>query len=133
MLTSYAIFEDLEAIWRPLSDAERIVATARIAQASRKVRGDVPLVDGYTIDQRIELGFLDPVMVADVVVEMVKRVMVLPDYIRQRSITVDDATKSETYDATTSSGVMFIAPTEMGMLTGRLVLSGAFEVAPGLS
>ena len=133
MLTPYAIPEDLEVIWRPLTAAEKVVATARIAQASRKVRGDVPLVDGYTIDQRIGLGFLDPAMVTDVVVEMVKRVMVAGDYIRQRSITVDDATKSETFDVATSAGVMFIAPTEMGTLTGRIVLSLAFEIAPAVS
>jgi hypothetical protein len=127
----YAIPADLEAIWRPLSAAETTVAVARIAQASRKIRGDVPLVDGLTVDQRIGLGFLDVELVKDVVVEMVRRVMLMGDYVRQQSVTVDDATKSSTYDVGVSSGVMFIADTEMGTLTGRVVLSGAFEIALG--
>jgi hypothetical protein len=77
------------------------------------------------------LGFLDVELVKDVVVEMVRRVMLMGDYVRQQSVTVDDATKSSTYDVGVSSGVMFIADTEMGTLTGRIVLSGAFEVALG--
>jgi len=127
----FAIPEDLEAIWRPLTAAETVVAVGRIAQASRKVRGDVPLVDGLTIDQRIDQGFLEIDLVKDVVVEMVRRVMAMGDYVHQQSVTVDDATKSATYDAGVSSGVMFIADTEMGTLTGRIVLSGAFEIALG--
>lgn len=124
-----AIPEDLEAIWRPLTDAETSVAVARIAQASRKIRGDVPLVDGLTVAQRIDAGSLDGELVRDVVVEMVRRVMVMGDYVRQQSITVDDATKSSTYDVGVSSGVMFIADSEMNSLVGRAVVSSAYEIA----
>jgi hypothetical protein len=43
----------------------------------------------------------------------------VPGYVRQRSVTVDDATQSFTYDTSVSGGEMFITEREMQRLMGR--------------
>jgi len=70
---AYATVTDLEARWRPLSDAEKARAGVLLGVASRKVRA---LCKG--IDQRIANDDLDPDLVTDVVCEMVKRGMATP-------------------------------------------------------
>lgn len=123
----FATPDDLENIWRPLTLAERAVATARIAQASRKIRREI-----LGVDARIDAGTLDSEDVKDITVEMVKRVMAVPSYIRQQSITVDDATKSTTFDSTVSGGRLFITDEERGILIGTAPgSSGAFEIVLG--
>lgn len=128
-MNPFAEPSDLAAIWRPLSAEEIPVAIARLDQASRKIRREIPPIDGKTLDERIAAGLLTPDDVKDVAVEMVKRVMALPSYIRQQSVTVDDATKSQTVDSSVSSGVMFIAPEERASLMGRPTM-GAFTITP---
>src|SRR5664279_3645464 len=126
----FAIPADVEAIWRPLSDAEKVVAAARINQASRKIRREVIPIDGLTIDGRIEAGFLGADDVKDVVVEMVKRVMMSPGYIRQQSITIDGDSKSQTFDGSVSTGQMFITESEMRILMFGAPSFGAFTITP---
>jgi hypothetical protein len=128
----FAIPADVAGIWRPLTDAETAVVTNRIAQASRRIRAEVPLVDGLTVDERIDFGTLDAALVKDVVVDMVKRLVSIPGYLRQRSVTVDDGTTSETYDSSVSGGELFISDREMDLLVGRRTSrSRAFTITPG--
>lgn len=71
---------DLAAVWRPLSDAEAQQAMNLLAAASSKLRHACP----FDIDARVALfeagstdpTALDPVLVTDVVVTIVKRYMV---------------------------------------------------------
>jgi hypothetical protein len=129
-MASYAEPSDLAAIWRPLTADETEIAFNRLEQASRKIRREIGPVGGLSIDQRIAAGLLDIDDVKDVAVEMVRRVMSIPGYIRQQSVTVDDATKSLTFDGSVSGGVMFIDDEERRSLMGRPTM-GAFTITPG--
>lgn len=123
---------DVSSIWRDLTAAEETVVANRIEAASQMVRDEVPLVGGLDVDERINAGTLSLETVKQVVVAMVHRVVSIPGYIRQRSVTVDDATQSETFDSSVSGGEMFITDREMRRLMGRR--SGgqrAFTITPG--
>lgn len=103
-----------------------------IAEASQMVRDDVPLVGGLDVDQRIASGSLSAATVRAVVVAMVDRVVSVPSYVRQQSVTVDDGSQSFTYDSTVSGGEMFISDREMQRLMGRAAKrQRAFTITPG--
>ena len=131
-MAPFADPSDVEAIWRELTNDEIAVVTARIAEASQLVQDEVPEVGGLTVDERITAGTLSPETVKQVVVAMVHRVVSIPGYLRQRTVTVDDATQSETYDVSVSGGEMFITDRELRRLMGRKT-SGqrAFTITPG--
>jgi hypothetical protein len=74
MPSDYATVDDLEARWRPLSEAERARAAVLLGDASRHVRRRVP-----TLDDRLTAGSLDPFDVVAVVAGMVKRVLLAGD------------------------------------------------------
>lgn len=124
---------DIEAIWRPLTDAETGKAVARIEQASRLVRREVPLVKGLTVDQRITAGTLTVDDVRDVVSEMVLRTFTLTPYVRQQSVAVDDGSKSNTFDSSVSDkGGVYLTEAELRTLSGRRSSGGrAFTIIPG--
>lgn len=61
---------DVAAGWRPLTSDELTRVGALLDRASRMVRALVP-----TVDARIASGTLDPELVADVVCNMVRRVL----------------------------------------------------------
>jgi hypothetical protein len=75
--------DDVAAIWRSLSGAESDQVDALCAKASARLRQKCP----FDIDERIALftssptdpRALDPMIVADVVANIVKRVLVNPD------------------------------------------------------
>ena len=115
---------DVAAIWRPLTDAETLVADARIAAASRLIRSRIP-----TIQERIDSGLVSVDDVRDVVVDMVYRVMTLPSYAVQQSITVDDATKATTFDRTATSAGLYLSDAEFARLSGTSA-SASYEIAP---
>lgn len=123
---------DVASIWRVLTAAEESIVAGRLDAASQMVRDEVPLVGGLDVDERITAGTLSLETVKQVVVAMVHRVVSIPGYIRQRSVTVDDATQSETFDSSVSGGEMFITDREMRRLMGRRS-SGqrAFTITPG--
>ena len=70
MAESFAVVEDLEGRWRPLTPAERARAGVLLGAASRRVRRQFPETDA-----RVASGDLDPLEVVDVVAGMVKRVL----------------------------------------------------------
>ncbi len=133
----FADYEDVQGIWRTLTDDEIITVTARIGEASQMIRDEVPLINGLDVDERItlasnETGYLNPATVRNVVVSMVERVVVPARFVRQESSTVDDGSESRTIDASVSSGEMFISPMELRRLMGRRVVGRqvAFMVNP---
>lgn len=112
--------EDLEALWRPLSDAEKIVAQSWLDAAWTIVTARFP-----NIDARIGDGSLNADLVSTVVSSMVLRVLRNPDGKRQESI--DDY--SWTRDNAVSSGLLYITPDELSWL-GSGGPSGAFTITP---
>ena len=131
-LPPFADVADVTAIWRDVTDAESNVIAARIEQASQQVRDEVPLVGGLTVDERIESGALSESSVRRVVVAMVHRVVSIPAYARQQSVTVDDGTMSTTFDSSVSGGEMFITEREYATLISRRRLrQRAFTITPG--
>lgn len=124
----FADFTDVAAIWRPLTDTEISVVIARIEQASQQVRDIVP-----TVDARIAAGSLSADTVRFVVRDMVFRLVSHDMFVRQQSVTVDDGSKSVTFDAAVSKGEMFITESELAALLGAssAVYGSAFEIALG--
>lgn len=84
MADPLATTDDLEDLWRSLSDSETTVATALLRVASRVVRARYS-----DVDARILSESLDAQDVADVVALMVKRAMLSPaaDGVEQQSQT----------------------------------------------
>lgn len=132
-LPPFADVQDVVAIWRDVTSDEAGRVAARIDQASQQVRDEIPLVGGLTVDERIADGSLSDETVRRIVVAMVHRVVSIPSFARQRTVTVDDGSTSTTYDASVSGGEMFITDREFGALTGRRGRSGqrAFTITPG--
>ena len=125
---------DVVAIWRALSSAETEVAIARIMQASRMLRRRVQQVTGSSLETLLAGGTFTSEDVADVVAEMVFRAMTQPGFVRQESVTVDDGSRSRTFDASVSGrGAMFATDEEITGLVGDWSRndSGAFTVVPG--
>jgi hypothetical protein len=131
----FADVQDVQAIWRPLSDDESVLVAAWIIEASQQVRDEVPDVGGLDVDERVALAadaahYLSAATVRSVVARMVRRVLMNPEGARQRSQSVDDYSESVTVDSSLSSGEMFISPREMARLLGSRGGSGggAFSV-----
>ena len=103
-------------------------------QASRMLRRRVLQVTGSTLDTLLTGGSFTSEDVADLVVEMVFRAMTQPGFVRQESVTVDDGSRSRTYDASVSGrGALFITDDEICALVGDWSRNdtGAFSVTPG--
>jgi hypothetical protein len=128
MLTPFAEPEDIALVWRPLSSAEKLVARGLIAQAGTKLR---MLVRG--IDRLIDGDELLTAVAHDAVVNAVKRVLMNPEGLRQRSSTTGPFTDSDTVDTTLSSGQLYI---DVDDITGLIPSQNAFRsfrIRPGLS
>lgn len=122
-MTALATDDDVEALWRPLSEAESARIGRLLDVASAKVRQAVP-----TVDARVASGDLDADIVVSVVVSMVARVLTNPGMVRQ--ITVGG--ESVTLAAETLRG-LFLLPEELAELSpsaGRRV--GPIMSYPGL-
>lgn len=70
MVEPFATYPDIEAVWRPLTEAERTVAPALLEVASAIIRARFA-----DIDARIASGALSAVLVRQVTVAMVRRYM----------------------------------------------------------
>jgi hypothetical protein len=121
----FADISDVESIWRPLTDAERVMVLSRIEQASQLVRDEVP-----TVDDRIASGDLSANTVRFIVRDMVFRLVSHPAFVRQSSAAIDDGSESNTYDSSVSRGVMFIEETELRRLTGARTSAASFSITP---
>lgn len=94
MSDPFATAADLEAVWRPLTDAEEDRADALLARASRMIRRR-----WSNVDDRITSGDLDADEVSDVVLEMVQTAMTTPTLgVSQESQTAGPYNHSVKYD-----------------------------------
>jgi len=117
-MTAFATHERVEAMWRPLSDAEIVVATSKLDQASRIIRHRFP-----TIDTRIAAGDVDADLVGDVAADMVIRYLRNPDGLERESI------QDYSYQRDSAkTGVLFLTSAEIELLTPATQTSLAFNV-----
>lgn len=104
-----AIISDLEARFRPLTDAELPNAEALLDDAWEELQARIP-----DLMARRDAGTVSDGLVRRVVTAMVVRVLRNPDAIRQWG--VDDATF--TRDTLVSSGLLFVSADEVALLSG---------------
>ena len=115
---------DVAGIWRPLTDAEVPVAINLIADASQM------LLEYPGVAVRNTAGLIAPATLRDVCKRMVRRAMQNPEGLRQYSLTVDDATKSGTFE-NPGGGFLFVEPDELARLLGQMGSdsTGAFSIS----
>jgi hypothetical protein len=112
--------DDVAAGWRPLTDAEELVATQQIAEALVLLVTLVPGLDSQADD-----------LVKLVVVRMVRRYMKNPDGFRSDTESIDDYSRTQVRDTALSAGDMSPWDSELAWLGVRR--GGAFEIRLGSS
>lgn len=116
--------EDVESIWRPLTDAEKATVEGLARYAWLILARDVPgLADRIASDPDLEELARFEIAMA------LKRVLVNPDFTRQMSTTIDDATVSRTVDQAVSAGLLYFPEDALARLRPRR-RSGAFSINP---
>lgn len=120
-MADFAAPSDIEAGWRPLTDAEAAIAPAQLAYASAIIRDEFP-----DIDARIAAGTLSAELVKFVARDMVKRTLMNPNGLRQEQL--EDY--SYTRDTAISDGSMYLTDEERRRLSARGRRSGSFSIAP---
>lgn len=118
---------DVARIWRPLTDDETIVALGLLGAASQLI------VEIPAVAVRILAETVADATLRYVCAQMVQRVMLNPDRLRQFTISVDDASRSGVYDDAVTSGELMITESELDRLLGRIPVgaqSGAFTIRP---
>lgn len=114
---------DVEAIWRPLSDDESGRAANLLVEASGIVL-EIPAVAA-----RVTAGLVADATLKSVVSRMVVRVMLNPRRLSQFSDTVDDVSRSGTFESgLVPAGELAVSPGELDRLLGRVAAAGAFTV-----
>ena len=111
--------DDVAAGWRPLSDAEALVAQGLITEALVLLTVAVPGFDAK-----------DEGVARLVVSRMVRRVMKNPDGYRIRNESIDDYTEGGTVDSALSTGELYASTDELGWLGVRAAGPRAFEIRP---
>ena len=100
MGTPLADPQDVEDLWRPLSDDETTRVFALIGKASSLVRGRVPFIDDriarYAVDPT-DRGALDPDVVATVVATIVKRFISNVDGVTSTTESLGSASLTKAY------------------------------------
>ena len=109
---------DLEARFRPLSDAEKTVAQAWLDDAWEEVQARIP-----NVTQRLNEGTLSEGLLRKVISAMVVRVLRNPDAVK--SWAVDDY--SQTRDAAIAAGALYLSDDETALLRGQPTELGSFS------
>lgn len=136
-LTPFADVEDVEAVWGELTVAEEAQVQAWLVTASNNLRL-IGQQRGVNVDAYIAGDELLEQAAKDAVVESVRRRLINPDGIRQRSRTVTDGpfsdTAMETVDTALSSGVLYFTDDDLRWLPARRSRKiGSFRVKAGLA
>lgn len=106
----YATVADLADRWRPLTDAEQVPAETLIGSAERLVNARVP-----NLGTRIAAG-LDPLLVTDVVCEIVRRALTMrATGAEQSTVTTGQVTEATRY--ANPQGNLYITADEMARLS----------------
>ena len=116
--------QDIEAQWRPLTDAEAATVSGRAASAWLRILAKVP-----DVEARMTAGTLAEAVVRDVMVSMLLRVFKNPDGFRSFGGQIDDGQESATVDSALSTGEIYVSADELAMLAPPAVLpAGGFYV-----
>lgn len=107
MAAPLATAADVAATFRELNDSEAPRVDRLLRKASNFARSKVAL-----IDERIAQGLLDEEVVADIVADMVIRVLRNEEGLKQETI----GGVSATFDDRVASGFLFLTPDELVML-----------------
>ena len=114
---------DVEAVWRPLTSDELSRAANLLDEASQIIM-EIPMVAA-----RITAGLVADATLKSVAVRMVVRVLLNPQRLSQFSVTVEDVTRSGTYESgLVPAGELVVSPGELDRLLGRVGAAGAFTV-----
>lgn len=123
----FALPSDIEAVWRPLSPAETIVAAGLIDQASLALRLRVP-----GIDTLISGNEMLTAAATAAVVNAVKRVLQNPDLDKQWSETTGPFTESHTVSDAISSGALYFTAADLfGLVPSNAGIPGTARVRSG--
>ncbi len=122
-MVMYASPEDVQATWRPLSDAEFEVAQTFSEWASIKLRARVPNLDVRIAANEGDLADLARFTVAAVV----KRAMLNPEGWREEAI--DDYRRVR--DSAIASGALYVSSEDAADLMPRAFTYGMYSVPLG--
>lgn len=117
--------DDVEEIWRPLTPAERDVVAGLAKYAWLVLSHEIP---GLAARVAADMDLAD--LVRYELALAIKRILANPDFTRQVSTTVDDATVSRTIDQAVSSGMLYFPEDVLNRLRPRR-RGGAFSINPG--
>lgn len=120
-MTGYATVADVADRWRPLTDAQTVVAAALLGDAAALLRARVA-----GLDDRLDDGTLDPDLVRQVTCAMVLRVLRNPD--GKASEQVDDYAWRRA--DTAADGRLTVTDEELDLLRPAPDAAGAFTITP---
>ena len=122
---------DVESRWRPMTDAEKVVATARIADAETELK--LRLRD-VGVEAPIADDDLWAALYKRTVADAVRRYMLNPEGWASESESGDDYSYTNRRDASIASGTIYVTDDEVTRLLplGRRK-RGAFTIVPGYS
>lgn len=121
-----ATWQDVESrlLGRTLSPDEQATVTIWIEDLSSDIRKRIPDVDARVAEDPDFANTVKRVITASI-----KRVLDNPKGLRQRTVSIDDYSTTETVDTTASSGALFVSDEDWGLLTPATA-SEAFTIRP---
>ena len=118
----FAAPSDVAALWRALSDDETVKAATLLDEASQVI------LEVFGVPSRIASGLLMDGTLRSVCARMVVRVMLNPQRLSQFAVSVEDVSRSGTYESgAVPIGELMITPNELDRLWGLVGLPGAFS------
>ena len=128
---AYGAPEDVQSLMgRTLTAQETATAAYLLAQVAREFRSRV-----VNLDARVASGEINSASVEFAAAQVVRRVLMNPNAIAQKSITTGPFTKSETHDKSVASGLLYVGQSDIAhflpAVTGMKV--GTLRVSPGLA
>lgn len=117
MAEPFAVLQDVTDIWEePLTAWQQGMVVSRLAEASDKIRNDVGLVGGLTVDQRALTNPLFVNVLRNICRNMVHRLLLNPR--ARNDIAIDDSKVS--LNASIASGQLYITDDELRSLSTGL-------------
>lgn len=124
MADNPATVQDVADRWRPLTDNEELVAATLLDDAWAVLKHAVPTMATRLDADPVEL---DVALVRPVLANMVKRVLINPDFLRQQAI----QDSSSTFDTSVVTGHLYVTEAELAQIADTAVGAGnAFTIRP---
>lgn len=115
--------------WRPLTDAEQIVAEKRITDAEALLQNELRLRGILSQPDPIDPVWMQ--LYIRVIADIVKRYLINPDAWLEERDAIDDYDRTRRRDAAVSAGLLYVMPDEVDQLIPRRRPRGAFTIALG--